>query len=412
MRNILLIAILLFLQNGYTQDRIFTITSKDSLFDQPKYKSSIGANLKLNGYFDVFGGLNDSETFNVGNIVVLGEQDDTSSLNFDLYQSQIKWETVFLTNKGEQIIGVVEGDFWGGNGHFRLRKAYVQSGHWQIGQNWNAFGDEYLWPNIMEWEGPPSGIWLRSPHIKYSNTLRDHRWEYEISFEAPINDYNSFDDLEPQLEEVDQITPDVVIAFKRKMDFGHLRLSGILRNIRYSYEGELDNFFGYGLSFTGIHFIERNNFQFQLVAGKGITAYMTTLGGNGYDGFPNINNELEATPSIGGWGSYEHFITPRLHTNVVFGFTRFFMNEVDRFIFGQSVVSNEELVLNGDYDQLHYYGIFNFMYDVFDKRMTIGLELNYGVKQIKYDGFINQVFYDEQRSRDAMRISFGFMFFF
>jgi hypothetical protein len=395
---------------GFSQERFLTISSKDSVFGEPKYRSSLGANLKLNGYFDVFGGLNDSETFNVGNIQVL-QDDDLSSLNFDLYQSQIKWETRFLTNKGEYIIGVVEGDFWGGNGHFRLRKAYVQSSNWQIGQNWNAFGDEYLWPNIMEWEGPPSGIWIRSPHIKFFNHFNDRRWEYEISLEAPINDYVKFDELEPQLEEIDQVTPDLVMALKRKADWGHVRLSGILRGVRYRYAGDVSNFLGYGLSLTGVHFQKRNNFQFQLVAGEGITAYMTTLNGNGYDGYSNTAEELSPTPSFGGWASYEYFLTNRLHTNFVLGFTKFSFQDVYKVILAAPSI-NSETILSGDYEQFHSYGIFNFMYDLFDQRMTIGLELDYGVKHIEYGGLINDDFIDEQRSRDAMRISFGFMFYF
>ncbi len=411
MRNYFLLILTLVAQFSYAQGRFLTVESKDSLFGQPKYRTSLGANLKLNGYFDVFGGLNDSETFNVGNIKVLGDQEDYSSLNFDLYQSQIKWETSYMTEKGEMIIGVVEGDFWGGNGHFRLRKAYVQSTHWQIGQNWNAFGDEYLWPNIMEWEGPPSGIWIRTPHIKFFNHFNNRRWEYEVSLEAPINDYVKFDDLEPQLEEVDQVTPDLVLALKRKADWGHIRLSGIFRSIRYRYQDQLDNFFGYGLSLTGIHFQNRNNFQFQFVAGQGITAYMTTLGGNGYDGYPDTNGDLSATPSVGGWTSYEYFLTDRLHTNVVFGFTRFIFDDAERIIIVDPTMALETNFL-GTYDQLHYYGIFNFMYDLFDQRMTVGLEMDYGVKQIKYEGFINDTFLDEQKSRDAMRISFGFMFYF
>ncbi len=39
---------------------------------------------------------------------------------------------------------IVEFDFWRGNGHMRLRKAYIEKNHWQIGQNWNNFGDEVL----------------------------------------------------------------------------------------------------------------------------------------------------------------------------------------------------------------------------------------------------------------------------
>jgi len=50
------------------------------------------------------------------------------------------------------------------------------------------------------------------------------------------------------------------------------------------------------------------------------------------------------------------------------------------------------------------------MYEPFE-RMTIGLELDYGGKDIRLDGIANNEVIDISKSRDAMRISFGFMFY-
>jgi len=191
----------------------------------------------------------------------------------------------------------------------RLRKAFIESDHWQIGQNWNAFGDEDLWPNIMEWEGPPSGVWVRSPHIKYFNTFNNTAWHYEISLEAPIIDYHKFEEFDILVDEEYQLTPDLAMAIKNEYDWGHIRLSSILRSIRYSLESEEDSFFGYGLALSGIYKHQKNNIQFQLVGGRGVTSYMTSIAGLGYDGYPNSKDKMEATPSIGGWAAYEHYIT-------------------------------------------------------------------------------------------------------
>ena len=43
--------------------------------------------------------------------------------------------------------------------------------------------------------------------------------------------------------------------------------------------------------------------------------------------------------------------------------------------------------------------------------MIIRLELDYGEKNILLDAYINGDFADIKKSRDAMRISFGFMFY-
>ena len=47
--------------SGIAQERILTFSTKDSINGVPKFKGSFGANIKLNGYYDVYGGLQDSE---------------------------------------------------------------------------------------------------------------------------------------------------------------------------------------------------------------------------------------------------------------------------------------------------------------------------------------------------------------
>ena len=74
-------------------------------------------------------------------------------------------------------------------------------------------------------------------------------------------------------------------------------------------------------------------------------------------------------------------------------------------------ISEDIIVLQGDAYHAHYYGIFNFMYDAYE-RMTIGLELDYGVKKLDVNGILNDNFINDSKSRDAMRVSFGFMFYF
>ena len=392
-----------------SQDRYLTVSSKDSIDGFPKIKGSVGANLKLNGYYDVFGGLQDSDTFNVGMIDVFGTDDD-QSFKMDLYQTQIKLEAAYIEKGGERVYSLVEFDFWGGNGRMRLRKAFVESRHWQIGQNWNNFGDETLWPNIMEWEGPASGIWLRTPHIKYSNTFKKPSWIYEISIEAPITNYISFQEIDLDVKETYQVTPDLTFAVKNKYDWGHIRLSSILRNVRYKQEGEIGNFLGYGFALSGIYATKRkNNLQFQIVGGKGITAYMTSISGLGYDGYANNDDQFVSTPAFGGWVSYEYFFTPRLHSNIVFGSTKYDFSDVKEFTLKTEDDLNESIV-QGDFYNFHYYGIVNLMYEPFP-RMTIGLELNYGAKDINFNGLIDDDFVDDSKGRDAMRISFGFMFY-
>ena len=409
-KHYLLILISFVILTSFGQDRYLTVKSQDSINGEPEFKASLGANIKLNGYYDVFGGLQDNDTFNIGLIDVFG-YDDSGSFNMDMYQTQLKFESTIMTKSGKKIEAVVEFDFWGGNGQMRLRKAYVEFDHWQIGQNWASFGDEALWPNIMEWEGPPSGIWVRSPHIKYFNIIAgDPDWRYIIALDAPISDYNRYGEIEPLLEEANQMMPDLIFGVKHEKEWGHFRFATIFRNINYKFEGEKDNFFGYGFSFSGILRKDRNSFQYQLTAGQGISAYITSVGGFGYDGFPTSSGDFKATPAYGGWASYEYYFTDKIHANAVLGYTRYFTNDIERFLITDDILV-DEVIANGDVNHVHGYGIFNVMYDPFE-RMTFGLELDYGVKKLAASGALNNTIFDENKSRDAMRISFGLMFYF
>lgn len=411
MKNISLFFVFAFIFTSVLgQDRILTFSSKDSINGTPRFKGSFGANIKLNGYYDVYGGLQESETFNIGSINVFGT-DNSGSLSVDMHQTQMVFESFIARDNGKNVRARVEFDFWGGSSLVRLRHAYVEFDHWQIGQGWASFGDEALWPNIMEWEGPPSGVWMRSPHIKYFNTLGDNPdWRYIIALDAPLTDYDRFGEIEPLVEEAYQTTPDLVLGLKHEKSWGHLRMATILRNINYKLDGEQDSFWGYGLSFSGKLKKEQNNFQFQGTVGKGIATYITSISGFGYDGFPTADGGFEATPSYGGWASYEHYFTPKIHTNVVLGYSQYETENIKRYLL-VSPIDNDISVVNGDIENRHGYGIVNIMYDHF-KRMTYGVELNYGVKRLDFNGRANGQHMDESKRREAMRISFGFMFYF
>ena len=125
---------------------------------------------------------------------------------------------------------------------------------------------------------------------------------------------------------------------------------------------------------------------------------------------PTINNEVVSTPSIGGWASYELYFTEKLHSNFVIGFTEFYLDEMNRVIV-KAEENNDFAIANGHYKSSNYYGIFNLMYDPFE-RMIIGAELNYGHKKIDFDGTVEDNYIDDNQARDALRLSFGVMYSF
>jgi len=136
------------------------LVSTEKLNGKPLFDYFILVKAKLNGIYDISGGLQDYETFNVGQIDVWGS-DNTQRFWMDMHQTQIRFRGQRETEMGT-FIGYLEGDFWGGNKHFRLRHAWVDFKFIHFGQDWSFFGDKDIWPNVLDWDGPPSGVWHRA----------------------------------------------------------------------------------------------------------------------------------------------------------------------------------------------------------------------------------------------------------
>ena len=96
--HFILFAILAITFFGFSQERILTFSWKDSVNNIPKFKGNFGSNIKLNSYYDLFGGLQDGDTFNILNINVFDNNDD-ESFKMDIYQTRMKLESSIAIKK-------------------------------------------------------------------------------------------------------------------------------------------------------------------------------------------------------------------------------------------------------------------------------------------------------------------------
>ncbi len=152
----------------------FRIMAEDSLNGKPKYDYFFFVKAKLNGVYDINGGLY-GETFNAGTIPVWEDQDQ-KRFSMDMHQSQVRFRGQSETEMGTYT-GYMEGDYWGGSKHFRLRHMWFElkfadiGNNWSfvghLGQDWSFFGDKEIWPNVFEWDGPSSGVRRREPELRF-----------------------------------------------------------------------------------------------------------------------------------------------------------------------------------------------------------------------------------------------------
>ncbi len=406
-RVVLLVCVVLFSLDALPQ--YLRYSSVDSVGGKPLYEGSIFVKLKLNGVFDITGGLQGQDVFKIEQINVW-DNDNTPNIWMDMYQSQIRFSGTRQIN-GHEATGYVEGDFWGGSGHFRLRHAYVKYWFFQFGQDWSFFGDKDIWPNVFDWDGPPTGVWSRAPHLQFFIN-NDNAWRYELGIARQTDfdiDFESIDD--PLIEPTSgNPFPDFIGAINKRMSWGHLRFTAIGRRFSYKVKGKGTSYAnGYGATLSGLvktHPLVNNTFQFQFVAGTGIASYLASYGGHNYNALQNGLGELRTIPVVGAWGAYEHYLTAKWHVNVVGGF-----NMLKTHTIAENPFDYDKVPLTDGVQKFRgLYMLGNVMYDPFEN-FTIGIEYNYGHKRNFYDGTINGIANSSHtQSRDANRISFGLFY--
>jgi len=399
---------------------IFRMTSEDSLHGKPTYDYFMLVKAKFNGVYDMEGGLQDQETFNVGKIDVWGN-DNSNRYWTDMHQSQVRFRGQRET-EGGTLVGYMEGDFWGGDKHYRLRHLWVDYKFVHFGQDWSFFGDKGIWPNVLDWDGPPSGVWRREPELKLYFT-NDSQWQFDIGLGQPGAGVSLNSDFDSGVTAAYQPIPDIIGAVQKTGNFGHLRVTGIYRNLEYNTLDSADNEIqqgaaGYGGTISGFistSAVKTNPIQFQFYAGQGIATYLASFGGMNYDAAVDGLGNVEAIPTYGGWAAYEHFFTPKWHANLIGGFSNFSSHKIAAFNIPAADPSYH--ADDASIDLVHTYGLINIMYTP-QPALTFAIELNIGEKTSKFEGDItlgddpvNDPHVESlEKSRTAQRISFGLFF--
>jgi len=384
------------------------LVSDELVNGRPKYDYFLYVKAKLNGIVDIEGGLQDQETFNVGRIDVWG-RDDSNRFWMDMHQSQLRLRGQNET-RGGPVIGYLEGDFWGANKGFRLRHLWLEYRFVHLGQDWTFFGDKEIWPNVFEWDGPPSGVWRREPELRFL-FRRTSGWQYEVGIGNPGAEITFNTDVDKNVEPANQAVPDVIGALNKTTESGHFRVTGIYRSLRYKTSGNDVSVSGFGMTvsgYIGTGKDKKNPVQFQFVAGRGIATYLVSYSGLNYDAAPDGAGNIKAIPAFGGWASYEHWFDDRWHANVVGGFSGYRTHEMKSYeIPGPGYTAEDSKI-----ELSNLYGLVNVMYDWLPN-LVVGAEYNWGNKDTRHFGSIDtgfDVVPRIEKDRSAQRISFGFFF--
>lgn len=216
----------------------------------------------------------------------------------------------------------------------RLRHAYGQWGQWLAGQTHSLFMDIDAFPNVIDYWGPAGLVFLRNPQIRW--TPMDGEYTVAVAIERPTNDIDpgTLRTVDPSLAstgqggnlQTDEKLPDLTAQVRRKGNWGHVQLAGIVRRLGYDTVGNFDSIpkgksTGWGFDLTSmLKVVDFDKVILSAVYGRGIASYMNDGGTDQAAEGTLTAPQASSVPLFGLTAYYEHAWSE--HFNSVFGYSR------------------------------------------------------------------------------------------
>ena len=170
---------------------------------------------------------------------------------------------------------------------FRVRHMYGSWGPILVGQTNTLWMDADIFPNVLDYWGPPGMVFVRNPQIRFT-FLDQGGWKAAIALENPSDDIDPGairlidPDLATNIRSNEEL-PDLTAMIRYQGSWGHVQLAGILRKIGYDTVGTEDNEpngseLGWGVNLTGSAKASLATFRLGVVYGRGIATYMNDGG--------------------------------------------------------------------------------------------------------------------------------------
>ena len=328
------------------------------------------------------------------------------------FDTETPWESMDWSIRTRIELDFFNGNTSGAFGSFplRLRFAWADFGPFLIGQAASLFMDYDVFPNVLDYEGPPGMVLVRQPIIALRFPT-DANYRFAIGIEQPYSDIQWFDGVDwvvnpgtgiitdPAEERNIQDVPDLTGNFRYTWDYGHWQLAGIARQLSFQpVVGAQEDETGYGFNVTGTWHpwahclgcpmcedkspIEKCRFIGQYADGEGISRYIQDINGLGLDATFDPVNGFQLIPATGWFLAYEHWWAS---------------NWASVVSYGEADVELTDTLPDDTYQSATYASA-NLIW-LPTERMGVGIEYLYGTRENK-DG----------QSGDARRIQIGFQY--
>jgi DcaP outer membrane protein len=362
------------LSSGLNFNEFPTDFLKGLTLRQQRWAMKFGGYVKADMNHD-FHAIDSTDFFDPASIPV-GDPDRTDS-RFHARQTRLNMDARWITDQGDPLRLMVEGDFFGAGDTLRLRHAFGEYQGLIIGQTWTTFTHRAALPNTLDVVGDVASVGRRQPQIRYSHHFMDDR----LIAAAAIEDSNvSVEDDLLALGTPRSPLADFICRLRYSGEDGQIQLAAVVRQLGFQpNQSSVRTGVGNGLNATSyVDLTSRCRIYGGILWGEGI--------GN-YRDLPDIAltspTEAVALESLAWYAGFTHQWTKGWSSNLTYS---------------QGDVDNTSNQLASSIQRLQYFAV-NLIWQPTPYTFT-GTEYLWG-KRINLDS----------RGDDASRVmvSFGFL---
>ncbi|HIG79056.1 MAG TPA: porin [Cycloclasticus sp.] len=248
-----------------------------------------------------------------------GSGENSNDLDFSAQESRINFK-VSQKIDGHSLLGYLEIDFMPVSGagtagneiisnstNPRLRHAFFKFDNWLFGQTWSTYMDVGSLPESVDFlAASESVVFNRQPQIRYTSGA------FQIALENP-EAFNS-----DGTDRDDSNLPDLVANYTMKGDFGHVRLSGLLREVVdiNTALGTDESEVGYGVGLTGKLNVGKDDFKYSFQYGEGLGRYVGLA--LPVDGTIAANGDIDLSTTTAFTLAYRHWWTDKVRSSIIY----------------------------------------------------------------------------------------------
>ena len=208
--------------------------------------------------------------------------------SFEYFDYNVQDSRLRLSAKQGDVTGFFEIDFFGSNGNQvvsnssnpRLRRAFIKTGNWLMGQEWTTFQNLSAIPASASFlVASDAQVFVRQQQIRYTNGA------LQVSIENPHGTGAASDDSS---------RPDVVVRYNNKGSYGNVSVSYLSRELADA--GAANTTDGTGFNIAGRVNAGAGDVRFSYVSGEGLGRYIGVAAANDAQ---TIGGEMTALEGAG-----------------------------------------------------------------------------------------------------------------